>query len=110
MVQRTSSYADQNFGLIDLRLGNVFIAEFLWAAELAEQDRLQSRSKLFANKVWFKLHTRFHLGCLHLFRTDSQWTFILEEPVSLISQEHMESEIVVSELKGNTLRVYWYVM
>jgi len=50
------------------------------------------------------------LGCLHLFRTDSQRTFILEESVSLNSQEQMESEKVASELKGNTLRVYWYVM
>src|SRR5437899_12323649 len=30
------------------------------------------RSMLFASKVWFKLHTRFHVVCLHLFRTDSQ--------------------------------------
>ena len=50
------------------------------------------------------------MGCLHLFRTDSQRTFILEESVSLNSQEQMESEKVASELKGNTLRVYWYVM
>jgi hypothetical protein len=28
----------------------------------------------------------------------------------LNSQEHAESEKVASELKGNTLRVYWYVM
>jgi len=110
VVKRASSYADQNLSLIDLRLRNIFIAKFFWTAELAEQDSLQSRSKLFASKVWFKLHTILHLGCLHLFRTDSQRTFILEEPVSLNSQEQMESEKVASELKGNTLRVYWYVM
>src|SRR6266566_412850 len=110
MVQRASSYTDQNFGLTDLRLGNVFIAEFLWAAELAKQDSLQSRSKLFANKVWFKLHTRFHVGCLHLFRTDSQRTFILEEPFLFERARTARIRESCKRAQGEHPQVYWYVM
>src|SRR5207253_10302312 len=87
VVKRTSSYTDHNLGLTNLRLGDVFIAEFVGTAELAEEDRLHFLSKLFANNDLIKLQTMPHLVSRHLFRTDLQRTSILEKSVGLIPHE-----------------------
>ncbi len=46
---------------------------------------------------------------LHLIRTREQEAIVRDAVVVLGSQE-TDSERITSELKGNTLRVYWYVL
>src|SRR6266571_6211639 len=110
MVEGDGSYFDQSFCLVSPRLGHVLVAKLVWTPELVENDSLQFCSLFLRNTPVDGPHrSPLDPTCPYLVRTRCKHHF-LEVTQSLNSQEQAESEKVAAELKGNTLRVYWYVM